>query len=487
VVKYLIPRLRDILFISLLTVVILFGPRTFNLDGDLGRHITIGNYSIENLTVPRTDIFSHTMTGQTLTPHEWLAQVLLALAHRILGLPGVVLLTALIIASTFTTVLYESQARSKAPVISLGITILAAAASSLHWLARPHVFTFIFLAIWSLLLERVRRKKYAPLWVFGLLMLVWANTHGAFIAGFVTWGAYLAGELFEAWKTRQWRSSRLKSWGMIGLISLAATLLNPAGIRLWGTSIGFVSNHYLVSHTQEYLPPDFHNPVTWPFLLLIAFTIWMLGSKKQPLPVANSLLLTGWIILGLYSARNIPLFAIIAAPILSETAANNLASSRWKTIEDNLRKTDQSLRGTTWIIMGILGAVLLMATPAMRIYNRFDATVFPVKASNWLEKHPQEGRVFNYFPWGGYLLYRQWPESLVFIDGQTDFYGESLTREYEQVINVTKDWKAIINKYQIEWAIIPSESSLASALSEDNWEILYQDTTATILREKATP
>jgi hypothetical protein len=484
---YSIPRLRDVLFISLLTVVILFGPRTFNLDGDLGRHITIGNYIIESLTIPRTDIFSHTMTGQTLTPHEWLAQVLLALAHRNLGLPGVVLLTALIIASTFTIVFYESQARSKSPVISLGITILAAAASSLHWLARPHVFTFIFLAIWSLLLERVRRGKHVPLWAFGLLMLVWANTHGAFIAGFVTWGAYLGGELFEAWKTRQWSSNRLKSWGMIGLISLAATLLNPAGIHLWGTSIGFVSNHYLVSHTQEYLPPDFHNPGTWPFLLLIAFSIWMLGSKKQPLPVAHSLLLTGWMILGLYSARNIPLFAIIAAPIMSETAADNLANSRWKTIEDNLLKTDQSLRGATWIIIGILGAVLLMSTPAMRAYNRFDASVFPVEALNWLEQHPQRGNVFNYFPWGGYLLYRQWPETLVFIDGQTDFYGESLTREYEQVISAAQSWKAIMNKYQIEWAIIPSTSNLTNALSENNWEILYQDETATILRVKTIP
>jgi hypothetical protein len=487
VIRYSIPRLRDILFISLLTAVILFGPRTFNLDGDLGRHITIGNYILETHAIPRTDIFSHTMTGQALTPHEWLAQVLLALAYRILGLPGVVLLTALIIASTFTIVFYESQTRSKAPIISLGITILAAAASSLHWLARPHIFTFIFLAIWSLLLERVQREKYVPLWAFGLLMLVWANTHGAFIAGFVTWGAYLVGESFEAWKTRQWKGSRLKSWGMIGLTSLVATLLNPAGIHLWGTSIGFVSNHYLVSHTQEYLPPDFHNPGTWPFLLLIAFSIWMLGSKKQPLPVTHNLLLTGWMILGLYSARNVPLFAIIAAPILSETAANNLASLRWETIEENLQKTDQSMRGKAWITIGILGAVLLMSTPAMRAYNRFDASVFPVEALNWLEKHPQEGRVFNYFPWGGYLLYRQWPEVLVFIDGQTDFYGESLTREYEQVINVTQDWKAIMDKYQIEWAIIPSTSSLANALTENNWEILYQDETATIFREKNIP
>jgi hypothetical protein len=318
-------------------------------------------------------------------------------------------------------------------------------------------------------------------------MLVWANTHGAFIAGFVTWGAYLAGELFEAWKTRQWRGSRLNSWGMIGLVSFIVTLINPAGIQLWGTSIGFVSNHYLVSHTQEYLPPDFHNPGTWPFLLLIAFTVWTLGNKKKTLPIAHSLLLSGWMIMGLYSARNIPLFAIIAVPILSEMAANNLTNSRWKTIEANLLKTDQRLRGAAWTVIGILGAIFLMFTPVMHTYDRFDTAVFPVEALNWLETHPQEGKVFNYFPWGGYLLYRQWPKTQVFIDGQTDFYGESLTREYEQVIGTAQGWKAIMNKYQIEWALIPTTSNLVSVLSNDGWETLYQDETATILKEKAIP
>jgi MFS family permease len=485
--KYLIPRLRDILFISLLTTVILFGPRTFNLDGDIGRHITIGNYIVENASIPHTDIFSHTMTGQALTPHEWLAQVLFALTHRFLGLSGTVLVIALLIATTFTIVFHESQERSKALMISLAVTILAAAASSLHWLARPHVLTFLFLAIWSFLLDRVRCKENVPVWAFGLLMLFWANTHGAFIAGFATWGAYLAGELFDGWKSRQWSGNRLKVWGAIGLVSLVATFINPAGLHLWGTSIGFVSNSYLVSHTQEYLPPDFHIPGTWPFLLLIALSIFILGIKQKPLPGAHSLLLSGWAVMGLYSARNIPLFAIIASPILSEMVADNLGVSRWKTIEDNLLKIDRNLRGTIWIMLGVITAVFFMSTPVMRAYNNFDKAVFPVDAVNWLEENPQKGRAFNYFPWGGYLLYRQWPETLVFIDGQTDFYGEATTREYEKIIGTAQGWETILDKHQIQWAIIPSTSDLASALAVKGWEALYRDETAVILRSNIMP
>ena len=239
----------------MLTAVILLGPRTFNLDGDLGRHITIGNYILQTASIPRRDIFSHTMTGQALTPHEWLAQVVFAIAHHILGLSGVVLVTALAISTALVIVFHESQGRSKAPIISLGITILAAAASSLHWLARPHVFTFLYLAIWMLLLERVRTRKKTPLWTFGLVMLLWANTHGAFIVGFVCWAAYLVGQVIECWEKGKWKVEQIKTWVEIGIIALAATLINPAGFHLWGTSLGFVGNSYLVSHTYEYQPP----------------------------------------------------------------------------------------------------------------------------------------------------------------------------------------------------------------------------------------
>ncbi|MBT7783485.1 MAG: hypothetical protein HN741_11260, partial [Anaerolineae bacterium] len=95
--KYLLPRLRDILFISIFLAVLFFGPRIFNLDGDLGRHITVGNVIIENLSIPTQDIFSHTMNGEPLTPHEWLAQIFFAFAHGFNSLSGVVFFTALII------------------------------------------------------------------------------------------------------------------------------------------------------------------------------------------------------------------------------------------------------------------------------------------------------------------------------------------------------------------------------------------------------
>ena len=144
-------------------------------------------------------------------------------------------------------------------------------------------------------------------------------------------------------------------------------------------------------------------------------------------------------------------------------------------------------RGFVWPVAGTLAAIILFSyhyTHTQSAFNKFDERVFPVAAVNWLTSHPQSGNMFNEFNWGGYLLYRLWPEQLVFMDSQTDFYGEALTREYEQLVSTSKGWKDVFEKYNIEWIIIPSNSTLAQTLeSEYHWQVLYQDNTAVILRK----
>ena len=482
-VSYLFPRLQDILFLSLLAVVLLYGPRLFNQDGDLGRHITIGRYILANRTIPLEDIFSHTMHGEALVPHEWLAQVLLALAYRLLGLDGDVLLTAVIIALTFLLVFRETVRRGASRLVGLLAVLLAAGASSLHWLARPHIFTFLLLALWTHRLENFREGHTRRLWIFPLLMWLWANTHGAFIAGFVVLGIYF---LEWAWEFNQKRASETTGMqlGIIAVTSLLATLLNPAGWRLWATSLGYIGNDYLVSHTVEYMPPDFHHPVTWPFLLLLALGLFSLAGGKA-LRLRHALLLSFWAVMGLYSARNIPLFAILSAPIFAQLFQQE--ADRWPQLtrlEGGLARIETRLKGFVWPALGVVAAMMLFAQHVpldiTRRGDSFDPRVFPVQAADWLEAHPPEGRGFNYFTWGGYLLFRAWPERTVFIDGQTDFYGESLTREYETVISAAPGWEAVLDKYEVSWALIPPQESLAPALAEAGWKNLYEDQTAVI-------
>lgn len=484
--KKLFPKLNDLLFLTLFISISLLGPRMFSLDGDLGRHLVIGDVILDTMRIPQKDLFSHTMYGEALVPHEWLAQVLFALFHRFAGLTGVVFFAAILIAGAFAVVYFDSQRRSGLPFLSLIMTFFSAFASSLHWLTRPHIFTFLYLALWVLLLERHRRDKNVSLWFFFIIMLFWANTHGAFIAGFVSLFAYLVGEAIEHWSDRKTLFSTLKPWLQIAAVAFLASFINPAGFSLWETSVGYVNNSYLVGHTQEYFSPDFHQMGMMPFLALIVFFIFLLQQNKEKLAWTHFFLLTGWLLLGLYSARNIPLFAIGAAPIFLEYAVALLpANGFWSRVEWNVKRMEaQGSNYFVWSVLIILLAFSFAKRPVLSTYNRFSNDIFPVEAVNWLDGHEQNGKAFNYFPWGGYLLYREWPDELVFIDGQTDFYGEALTREYQQVINLAGDWEQILDKYGVDWALIPATLPLADALEADGWILLYEDDRAVILRRE---
>jgi hypothetical protein len=485
-IRYLVPRLQDVLFGSLLAVVILFGPRLFNEDGDLGRHITVGRFILDNRMIPLTDVFSHTMSGAALVPHEWLAQVLFALADRMMGLDGDVLLTAFVIAASFLLAYQEAMRRGVFRLVGLLSILWAAAASSLHWLARPHVFTLLLIALWTSQLENVSERGSRNLWAFPLLMWLWANTHGAFIAGFVILGIYC---LEWVWEYRQGRASRQagQQLGLIAVTSALATLLNPAGGKLWGTSLGYIGNNYLVSRTVEYMSPDFHHPVTWPFLAMATLGLFALAWGKQ-LRLREGMLLGTWAAMGLYSARNIPLFAIVCAPIFAELIQTQAGKMRWmEGLEGGLGQIESQLSGSLWPTLAILSAGLLLSQniplDLSRRGNEFDPRAFPVAAADWLQAHPQQGNGFNWFTWGGYLLYRSWPGQTVFIDGQTDFYGEALTREYETVITTGPGWKDILQKYQVTWMILPSGTRLVEDLKAENWRSLYEDSTTAVLKK----
>jgi hypothetical protein len=91
--------------------------------------------------------------------------------------------------------------------------------------------------------------------------------------------------------------------------------------------------------------------------------------------------------------------------------------------------------------------------------------------------------MFNEFDWGGYLLLKLKPRQQIFMDGHTHIYGEALTREYETLVTLGKDWEKIFDKYQIQWAIVRASAPIAGALEQLHWKVLYQDDTSVILRE----
>jgi len=485
VVKFILPRLGEVFFAAVFAAAIGLGPRMMNIDGDLGRHITLGNFILDTGTIPTSDPFSFSKSGDPLTPHEWLSDVMFSLIHKMAGLDGVVWLTALVLALSFWLIYRQSLKLSNMSVAALFCALLGASAASLHWLTRPHIFTILLTALWAIELEKVRIGLKKGWFIFPVMMVLWANLHGAFIAGLVIWALVFLGELLE--EAKNWNQLRLLMW--IGPSSILASLLNPDGLGIWKTGLGFLGNQYLVSHTAEYLPPDFQDPVFWPFLLVIGLSILVLGLSQRRMNYAQLFLLGGWTAMALYSARNIPLYVVVVMPILCNLGATLIKEGRGSMVvdwfldlQDRISATENHIRGGLIALLSVALSLYLLVSGVNLDFqskgNSFSQEVFPVQAVDYIEANQLQGNGFNYFPWGGYLLYRLWPDYLVFIDGQTDFYGEELTREYEKVITLQPGWQKIFSKFKIRWVIMPVDSPLAGYLSEnEDWATIYQDQT----------
>lgn len=481
-------RLEELLFVAILLAAYSLGPQMLSLDSDLGRHITLGNYILANGAIPDSNILSYTKPNEPRPPYEWGSQVLIALANKYLGLDGVILLFAIIIALSFPLTYQNSIKNNRTPVISFLLVIIAIAASSIHWLPRPHVFTFLLLAIWTDQLQKARLSKTSSLFIFPVLMVIWANLHGGFVFGLLAWLAYFAGAIWEKIARAENDNSNLLRFTQIGLYSIPATFITPDGWNNWKGVLGN-NSIYILKNTQETNPPNFLLPEMWPFLLLLVLAVFIFSLSRHKIHAGQGFLMAGMAILSLSMVRNIPLFCIIAVPILSQASKKILSRFQaWSGLEENMavlqEKSVKGLWSTIFLVL-IFSNILLQRSNGITSANQFNRMVFPVAAVDWLEKNPQPGKMFNEFNWGGYLEMQLWPQ-LVFLDSQTDFYGEGLVREYQQVISADKNWEQVIHKYDIQWVLIGKQSPLNMELetASKSWELLYSDNIAVIYKIK---
>jgi hypothetical protein len=485
------PSLFDIIFVIWVVVIpVGFGSRLINSDGDMARHIRLGEAILDRGALPQADFFSHTMAGRPFIAFEWGSEVVYALAYRVAGLPGVAVLAGLVLALTYALVARFLIRRGGDPLLAYFVSMAAAVLSAAHWLARPHLFTMLGVV---LLIELLERRGRRTLWPWFAFFVVWANLHGGFFYGCITIAIYAVGELLEARLARgeeraEWLARARHHAAALGL-ALLASLVNPNGFRNLAHVAGFFGNTGILRYTQEFMSPDFHtvNGKIFLLVLLAVVAILALTRRRPTLPVL--LLLLANLAFALISQRNIELFALVALPLLALTY-----DAEWRALPVLRRAKEVFQREHAGaysgvgaaVCAGLLGGVALAGGRVGGIElvpDRFDPTIFPVKAVAKARVERLHGTMYNYFIWGGYLLH-QWPEQKVFIDGGTDHYGEKLFAEYIQVWNLDPGWREVMDRWKIDLALIPPGSRLADELVRDQgWGQWYCDSTAVILRK----
>ena len=200
-----LPSLSDCLFLSLLVWLFLAGPAGWQAllaDGDTGWHIRTGQFILDGGVLPQRDLFSFSKPEAPWFAWEWLSDVALGWLERQAGLKGVVLAAAVAACASMTLVFRQMLWRGAGLLVALAACLLGAGASTIHYLARPHVFTLLLLPASMWLLERDRRRPSAAVWALVPLAALWVNVHGGFLALLVCLAAVVAGTALEEWFAR---------------------------------------------------------------------------------------------------------------------------------------------------------------------------------------------------------------------------------------------------------------------------------------------
>ncbi len=516
-VRWLVPSVGDLLFVALLGLLALTTLSVRLLgDAGIGWHIRTGQLILATHAIPHVDPFSAGMAGQPWFAWEWLYDMLVGLLESAMGLNGVVLLTALIIAGSFAWTFRLLLRRGTNIFVAVILVLLAASAAMIHFQARPHVASWLCTVAWFWVLESSEKDHHTRLlWLLPALMLVWVNVHGGFLVGFVLLAIYWLGGVWQWWRLGEDRfedalrkiraGRRLRMLTLVGILSAAATFVNPYGFHLHAHIYRYLSNRFLMDHIDEFQSPNFHYVAQKCFAGLLLFTLVALAAKRREMGVSQGLVVLFAVYSALYASRNIPvsslLLILVIGPWLSEAIkkfGERQIGVRWRGFASaqfvqRMETIDLSLRGHLWPIAAIvlacwiaanggkLGSMLLMDA-------HFDAKRFPVAAVDYVEKQNVQGPLVSRDDWGGYLIYRLYPRVRMVVDDRHDFYGEDFLKSYLKMIHVEPGWDDFLQQNAAHCVVVPKDSALANILTETSgWQATYSDDVAAVFVRTPEP
>ncbi len=507
--RWAAPSVTNLFFIAILFSLSCgpFGVKLLN-DAGIGWHIRNGQQILQTYAIPHVDLFSSTMSGHSWYAWEWLYDVIIAAIHHWLGLNGVVFFTAFVIAATFSVALRAGLKRGASLPVMVALIVLSIGAASIHFLARPHVLSWLFAVIWFHLLDSdagaSNARTFRRVFWYPLIMLLWANLHGGFLLGFILLALFAVGGLIQYFgsdgaENRALTLTRVSHLVWAFLLSFVASSINPYGYKLYSHIYAYLTNRFLMDHIDEFLSPNFHGSAQQCFAAMLLITLVALASARERLTPARLLIVVFAAYSGLYSSRNLPvssiLLALIIAPLLTMIIANAAQNekiipqlrklfSRFSSFSNRMDSMEFSFRGYLWPALSVfLGIAICMNGGKVGrqqwMNSRFSPERFPVQATDFILLRQIHSPIFCPDYWGGYLIYRLYPQSKVVIDDRHDLYGENFLEQYLQVIHVSPQWSDVLNSERVNWILAPVQSPLANILTiSPAWKMDYGDGTA---------
>ena len=143
--------------------------------------------------------------------------------------------------------------------------------------------------------------------------------------------------------------------------------------------------------------------------------------------------------------------------------------------------------------MALLNWLLLVGALAVIVWKvgtsvspaaiaKMETASYPVQAVRFINDHGINGRIYNAYNWGGYLVLNWYPNRQVFIDSRADVYRDEFIEQYMETYLVRPRWRDVLDKYAIDYALLESRGPLHVLLdASGEWRQLYGDEVAVLL------
>lgn len=413
--------------------------------------------------------------------HCWLSDLVFYLLYSLGGYTLLGFIKPLVIVSC-GTILYRRALQSGVePVVAVPVLAVSMLASSPSWVERPQLWTFLLSLVYLKLLFDGRQNGLKSWGWLVPLMLVWANLHAGAIFGLVLICLFGAGEFWRAlWRKAHWLASI--QLGMVGLLAFGAAFINPYGARI---PLQLLAHFNLTrigggqESITEWLPPT---TAQVPLFYCI-FALWgvLLLLRWRRIDPAELIFFAAFCYMGWNQVRHatfVPLLAGFFLPAAVQEAA-----------ELSLRRacpTDRSMTLLKGVVVALLTAILGYNGMRGVLGWGLKVTQFPVVATAFITTHRLPPNLYNFYDWGGYLMWRLYPDYLVFVDGRNT--SLPMLDASNRIDNSWSGWREDLDRYEVKTVIsrtcyddtggpVPLVETLAA---DPGWVLVFADDVAVI-------
>lgn len=439
-------------FIAMFVYLLVQSPPVM-VDTDVPWHLASGDY-IRDHGIPQTDPFSFSAGDISWINLSWAWDVLISVVAQWGGLESLRVLSATVIALTLAMLMHHLVMRKNlsASEACLMVAVVALVMWPTAINVRPYLVSFLFTAWLHYWLFRcTSQQRIRALYAIVPLTILWANTHGGFLAVYVFVGLYMVQ------CHREQKIALRNHLIIVGALCVLAALVTPWHIHIVEGVLRTL-NSVITMYIEEWQPLQIGISVG--FSLALFLYILLSDHMDQQVPLADRVIPVVWLVAAFESVRNFYYFAITAAPFIAYRfhVYNATQKNQGPLIaEQSIPRAVYAAATTAALLVLVLGWVSPLQQWIARKALVEDKPLYSMELFNELAQQYPDARFLNDYDMGGYMLYGS--SLRPFVDGRAGTaYPESLLGDFIEFQKLSSNWMKILDKYEIDGLILSNAS-----------------------------